>query len=84
MTFAVVFMSTVSCTDEFLEVAPAGSLSQAELATLAGLEGTLIATYSQLLGHVNFYGSAENWFWGSVMGADANKGTDAGDQSQMN
>ena len=84
MTFAVVIMSTVSCTDEFLEVAPAGSLSQAELATLPGLEGSVIATYSQLLGHVNFYGSAENWFWGSVMGGDANKGTDAGDQSQMN
>ena len=84
MTFAVVILATVSCKDEFLEVAPAGSLSQTELANLSGIEGTLISTYSQLLGHGGFYSSAENWFWGSVLGGDANKGTDAGDQSQVN
>ena len=84
MMLAVVVMSTVSCSDEFLEVAPAGSLSQAELTTLSGLEGTLIGTYAQLLGRSGFYTGANNWFWGSVMGGDANKGTDAGDQSQMN
>ena len=72
---AVVVMSTVSCSDEFLEVAPAGSLSQAELTTLSGLEGTLIGTYAQLLGRSGFYTGANNWFWGSVMGGDANKGT---------
>ena len=77
-------MSTVSCSDEFLEVAPAGSLSQTELTTLAGLEGTLIGAYSQLLGRGGFYSASDNWFWGSVMGGDANKGTDAGDQSQVN
>jgi hypothetical protein len=84
MMLALVVMSTVSCSDEFLEVAPAGSLSQAELTTLSGLEGTLIGAYSQLLGRSGFYTGANNWFWGSVMGGDANKGTDAGDQSQMN
>ena len=84
MVFAVVVMSTVSCSDEFLDVAPAGSLSQAELTTLSGLEGTLIGTYAQLLGRSGFYSGSNNWFWGSVMGGDANKGTDAGDQSQMN
>jgi len=84
MTLAVVIMSTVSCSDEFLEVAPAGSLSQTELTTLAGLEGTLIGVYSQLLGRTGFYSAADNWFWGSVLGGDANKGTDAGDQSQVN
>ena len=84
MTLAVVVMSTVSCSDEFLEVAPAGSLSQTELATLAGLEGTLLGAYSQLLGRGGFYSAADNWFWGSVLGGDANKGTDPGDQSQVN
>ncbi len=84
MTFAVVIMSTVSCSDEFLDVAPTGSLGEAELATLAGLEGSLIATYSVLLGRAGFYSGANNWFWGSVLGGDANKGTDAGDQSQVN
>lgn len=84
MSFAVVIMSTVSCSDEFLEVAPTGSLSETELSTLPGLEGSLIATYSFLLGRGGFYSGAENWFWGSVLGGDANKGTDAGDQSQVN
>jgi len=84
MAFAVVIMSTVSCSDEFLEVAPAGSLSASELSSLSGLEGTLIAAYAQLLGRNGFYTGSDNWFWGSVMGGDANKGTDAGDQSQMN
>ena len=77
-------MSTVSCSDEFLEVAPAGSLSQTELATLSGLEGTLLGAYSMLLGRGGFYSAADNWVWGSILGGDANKGTDAGDQSQIN
>ncbi len=85
MTFAVVMMSTVSCTDEFLEVAPAGSLSQSELTTLSGLEGTLIGAYAQLLGrNGNAIGGPDNWFWGTVLGGDANKGTDPGDFSALN
>lgn len=84
MTMAVVIISTVSCTDKFLEVAPSGSLSSTELTTLSGLEGVLIAAYAQLLGRNGFYTGSDNWFWGTVMGGDANKGTDAGDQSQMN
>ncbi len=84
MTIAVVMFSTVSCKDSFLDVAPTGSLGQNELASLAGLEGLLIGTYSQLLGRSGFYSAADNWFWGSVLGGDANKGTDEGDQSQVN
>ncbi len=84
MTMAVVIMSTVSCTDEFLEVAPTGSLSQAELTTLAGLEGTLIGAYAQLLGRSGFYSDGGNWFWGTLLGGESNKGTNAGDQSQVN
>ena len=84
MTMAVVLISTVSCKDSFLDVNPTGSLGQNELASLSGLEGLLIGTYSQLLGRSGFYSAADNWFWGSVLGADANKGTDEGDQSQVN
>lgn len=73
-----------ACKDEFLEVAPTGSLSSVELSTLPGLEGSLIAAYSMLLGRSGFYSDASNWFWGSVLGGDANKGTNAGDQSQVN
>ncbi len=73
-----------ACSDEFLDVAPTGSLSDTELSTLAGVEGTLIGTYSMLLGRNGFYSDATNWFWGSVLGGDANKGTNEGDQSQVN
>lgn len=84
MTLAIVVLSTVSCKDEFLEIAPTGSLGETELSTLAGLEGSLISSYSQLLGRGGFYTDATNWVWGSILGGDANKGTDAGDQSQIN
>ncbi len=91
LTLLVLVISTVACKDSFLEVAPTGSLGEAELSTEAGLEGSLIATYSMLLGRAGangianpFYSDASNWFWGSVLGGDANKGTNAGDQSQVN
>ena len=75
---------TIACQDSFLDVAPTGSLSQNELSSQQGLEGSLVATYSYLLGRSGFYSDASNWFWGSVMGGDANKGSDPGDQSQVN
>lgn len=80
----LVMLTTVSCKDEFLEVAPTASLSSVELGSLAGLDGALIGTYSMLLGRSGRYSDLSNWFWGSVLGGDANKGTDDGDQSQLN
>jgi len=84
LSLVVVVLTTVSCEDSFLDVAPTGSLTDVELTTTPGLEGTLIGAYSFLLGRSGFYSDASNWFWGSVLGGDANKGTNAGDQSQVN
>ncbi|UZR93844.1 RagB/SusD family nutrient uptake outer membrane protein [Chondrinema litorale] len=85
LTLLIVGFSTVACKDEFLEVLPTGSLSDSQLVTEAGIEGSLIATYSILLGRDGqFYNSSDNWFWGSVRGGDANKGSDSGDQSVVN
>jgi len=84
LTFLIVILSAVSCSDEFLEIAPTGSLSSTELSSEAGLEGSLIASYSMLLGRSGFYSDSSNWMWGSVRGGEANKGTNAGDQSQVN
>ncbi|MEM0992066.1 MAG: RagB/SusD family nutrient uptake outer membrane protein, partial [Bacteroidota bacterium] len=84
LTVSVILFSLVACQDEFLDVAPTTSLSSTELSSAAGLEGTLIGAYSILLGRGGFYTDASNWFWGSVLGGDANKGTNAGDQSQVN
>ena len=84
LTFLMVVLSVVSCSDEFLDVAPTGSLSSTELSSEAGLEGSLVAAYSMLLGRSGFYSDSSNWFWGSIRGGEANKGTNAGDQSQVN
>ncbi len=81
---AILCLTLVNCSDEFLEVAPTTSLSSTELSSQAGVEGSLIAAYSILLGRGGFYSDASNWFWGSVLGGDANKGTNAGDQAQVN
>lgn len=84
---ALVILVT-ACKDSFLDVPPTGSLSSTELSSKAGLEGSLIATYSMMLGRGfvadAFYNDVSNWFWGGVLGGDANKGTNAGDQSQVN
>lgn len=81
---SVLMMVAVSCSDEFLEVAPTGQLAEAQLTTLAGLEAALIAAYSQVNGRGNRLASPSNWVWGSIRGGDANKGTDPGDFSTIN
>jgi len=84
LTALIAGLSVTSCSDDFLEVAPTGSLGSAELSSKAGLEGSLISSYSMLLGRSGFFSDNSNWMWGSVRGGEANKGTDAGDQSQAN
>lgn len=84
VTLLLAVVVLTACKDEFLEVAPTNSLSSTELSSAAGLDGSVIGTYSILLGRGGFYTDASNWFWGSVLGGDANKGSDPGDQSQVN
>jgi starch-binding outer membrane protein, SusD/RagB family len=84
MLFAVSF-ALVSCKDDFLNVAPTGSLANAQVATKAGVEGLLIGAYSAL-GAKGFTQAAgpNQWVWGSILGGEANKGTDPGDFSSIN
>jgi hypothetical protein len=87
ISLSLVFLvgTTVGCKEDFLEILPTGSLDETQLSSEAGLEGLLIGSYSMLLGRAGaFYNSSSNWFWGSVLGAEANKGTNAGDQAQVN
>lgn len=85
MTVVLMIMTIVACKEDFLDVRPTGSLTEVELTTAPGLEGSLIATYSYLLGrNGQFYNDASNWYWGSVRGGDANKGSNTGDQAQVN
>ena len=73
-----------SCNDSFLEVPVTGQLDEGLLSSRQGLESSLIAVYSQVNGRFNRMASPSNWVWGSVRGADANKGTDPGDFSDIN
>lgn len=71
----------IACKDNFLSVPPTGQLSNAQLTTNSGLQATLIGAYAELNGRDFGWFGGFNWIWGSVTGGDANKGSNAGDQS---
>jgi starch-binding outer membrane protein, SusD/RagB family len=92
---ALLFVGTftiLSCKSNFLERVPRGTLDVNTLANKKGVEALLIGTYAVLDGFINgggiFLGgwqsSGTNWVYGSVCGQDAHKGTDAGDQPDIN
>ncbi len=87
-TVGVLLMFTNSCNEDFLEVTPNGSLDAQVLATEDGVNSLLISTYSMLDGvSSNGFGwesASTNWVFGSIRGLEANKGTDAGDQPDIN
>ncbi|GGF48742.1 RagB/SusD family nutrient uptake outer membrane protein [Echinicola rosea] len=78
----------LSCSDEFLERPPQGSISEEELASPDGVEGLLIGAYKMttgygLEGQSSWNGAVDNWVYGGVTSDDAYKGTDAGDQPEQ-
>lgn len=83
---------TYSCSKSFLEKRPLGSLDENTLANKKGVEALLVGAYSVLDGFIDgggiFLGlwssSGTNWVYGSVVGGDAHKGSDAGDQPDAN
>src|SRR6218665_1680460 len=75
----------ISCQEKFLEVPSTASLLETKLTSKAGIEGILTGTYSVLTGRgYSFYAGSTNWFWGGVLGGDCYKGSNFGDQAQMN
>jgi len=71
--------------EDFLEVAPKGSLDSNTLANQNGVESTLISAYRQLdrtasTGSLQG-GAASNWNFGSMTTDDAYKGTEATDDA---
>jgi hypothetical protein len=68
--------------------APQGTLNQTTLANRAGVEGSLIAAYRALdctgSTNGNWGCAASNWVWGSIPGGDSYKGSDIGDQPDIN
>jgi hypothetical protein len=97
IAFSIVSLATLgvitwSCSKSFLERNPIGTLDANTLANEKGVEALLVGTYSVLDGFVNgggiFLGgwqsSGTNWVYGSIAGGDAHKGSDAGDQPDIN
>ncbi|MCY7351705.1 MAG: RagB/SusD family nutrient uptake outer membrane protein [Cytophagaceae bacterium] len=81
----------VACKDSFLMQLPQGALSENALQNEKGVYAALIGAYSMLDGwaadwtHGDVWRSAgSNWVWGNVVADDAYKGTDIGDQSDLN
>lgn len=78
----------ISCNDSFLEEQPRGVFSESILINKQGIEGMLIGAYSLLDGAGgptgNWFAAASNWVFGDVVSDDAYKGTDAGDQIEIN
>ena len=72
------------CSEDFLDIKPAGGLSQYTLASEKGINALLVGAYSMLDGVSSQFGweaASSNWLYGSIRGMEANKGTDAGDSS---
>lgn len=71
-----------ACKDTFLSVPVTGQLTNAQLSANAGIQNVLIGAYAELNGRdFGWFAGSSNWLWGSVAGGDANKGSNAGDQS---
>ena len=84
-----VFSTWNSCKQDFLNVAPTGSLDQTLLQTQKGLDALLVGAYSMVDGVANGFAdgwqsTSTNWVFGSIRGLEANKGTDEGDQPDIN
>jgi tetratricopeptide (TPR) repeat protein len=84
---AALVLFTYGC-DDFLDVPAKGSLSEDVLADEQGVETLLIGAYAALDGAGisgnPWEAAGHNWIYGSVVGGDAHKGTEAGDQSAIN
>jgi hypothetical protein len=84
MTFSVI----VSCSEDFTDIDPVGSLSDSSLQNATGVDLLLTGTYSVLDGMRNggpgadWTKSGDNW-WLDVISDDAHKGSTDGDQADL-
>jgi len=73
-----------SCGEDFLYKAPQGSIDQEALTNESGAELLVINAYALLTDAIGWGATPFNWTFGGVYGGDANKGSDANDQSVLN
>ncbi len=80
-------LSLASCGDSFLELDPAGSVSEGTLTTAEGVDYVLTGAYASMynMTQAQWMGGASpsNWTFGDIAGADANKGSQSTDQPDL-
>ena len=76
-----------ACKEDFLNITPNGSLDGSVLGNKDGVDALLIGAYSMLDGigaGWSWNSASSNWVYGDIRGLIANKGTDSGDQPDIN
>ena len=76
-------MSLGACGEDFLYKAPQGSVDEEALTNANGVDLLVTNAYANLT-EGDWGASAFNWTFGGMYGGDANKGSDANDQSVLN
>lgn len=71
-----------ACKKSFLDQETVGLLTETEATNIKGATQFLIGTYAALKG-IGWDGGGSNWVYGSIVGGEANKGSDAGDQNSI-
>lgn len=93
LTLALTLLVVLSCSKDFLEQRPKGALSVSQVSDQKGVEALLVGAYSLLdqvgeaipaAGTDAFVTGASNWVYGGISGGDAHKGSDEGDQPNIN
>lgn len=77
-------MVVFSCKDSFLSQPAAGALGTSQLLSQAGIEQMLIGAYAGLKGNNSWMAQPTNWVYGDVVGQESFKGSNSGDQSDIN
>ncbi len=77
-------MQVISCKDSYLNQPATGALGTSQLLNQAGVENLLIGAYAALKGNNAWTGQPTNWVYGSVVGEESYKGSNSGDQSDIN
>ena len=81
ITSALLMLS--SCGEDFLYKSPQGSIDGPALENQAGVDLLTTTAYANLT-QSDWGASVFNWTFGGMYGGDANKGSDANDQSILN
>src|SRR5690606_12092047 len=85
----VIIVLFCSCSEEWFEIKPKGQAYEESFSSKDGVESLLVGAYSVIDG-VNgrtgdgWASAVTNWVWGGVASDDAYKGSNPGDQSQIN